>query len=64
MDDYEHYCFCSRRAHSTRAACSKTITTQAQKLLQLIEEDLIEFSEANGVDMSRVRAEINKHYFE
>ena len=42
----------------------KAITTQAQRLLQLIEEDLIEFSEANGVDMSRVRAEINKHYFE
>ncbi len=42
----------------------KAITTQAQKLLQLIEEDLIEFSEANGVDMSRVKAEINKHYFE
>jgi hypothetical protein len=42
----------------------KAITTQAQKLLQLIEEDLIEFSEANGVDLSRVRAEINKHYFE
>ncbi|MCW8966836.1 MAG: hypothetical protein OQK82_09165 [Candidatus Pacearchaeota archaeon] len=42
----------------------KTITTQAQRLLQLIEEDLIEFSEANGIDMSRVRAEINKHYFE
>lgn len=42
----------------------KAITTQAQKLLQLIEEDLIEFSEANGVDMSRVRAEIDKYYFE
>ena len=42
----------------------KAITAQAQKLLQLIEEDLIEFSEANGVDMSRVRAGINKHYFE
>ena len=42
----------------------KAITTQAQKLLQLIEEDLIEFSEANGVDMSRAIAEINKHYFE
>jgi hypothetical protein len=42
----------------------KAITTQAQKLLQLIEEDLIGFSEANGVDMSRVRDEINKHYFE
>ena len=42
----------------------KAITTQSQKILQLVEEDLIEFSEANGVDMSRVRAEINKHYFE
>lgn len=42
----------------------KAITTQAQKLLQLIEEDLIEFAEANGKDMSRVRAEINRHYFE
>ena len=42
----------------------RAITTQAQKLLHLIEEDLIEFSEANGVDMSRVRAEITKHYFE
>ena len=42
----------------------KAITTQAQKLLQLIESDLIEFSEAKGIDMSRVRAEINKHYFE
>ena len=38
----------------------KAITTQAQKLLQLIEEDLIEFSEVNGVDMSRVRAEIGR----
>ena len=42
----------------------KAIATQAQKLLQLIEEDLIGFSEANGIDMSRVRAEINRHYFE
>ena len=42
----------------------RAITTQAQKILQLIEEDLIEFSEANGVDMSRVRAEIIEHYFE
>ena len=42
----------------------KAITTQAQELLQLIEEDLIEFSEANGVDLSQVVAEINKHYFE
>lgn len=29
----------------------------------MIEEDLIEFSEANGKDMSRVRAEIKKHYY-
>jgi hypothetical protein len=42
----------------------KTITTQTQKLQQLIEEDLIVYSEDNGVDMTRVRAEINKHYFE
>lgn len=42
----------------------KAVTTQAQKVLQLIEEDLIEFSEANGVDMTWVRAEINKYYFE
>ncbi len=42
----------------------KAITIQAQKLQQLIEEDLILFSEDNGVDMTRVRAEINKHYFE
>lgn len=42
----------------------KAITTQAQELIQLIDEDLIEFSEAHGKDMSRVKAEINKHYFE
>lgn len=42
----------------------KAITTHAQELLQIIEEDMIEFSEANGKDMSRVRAKINKHYFE
>ncbi|NHQ60207.1 hypothetical protein G9409_06310 [Chlorobium sp. BLA1] len=42
----------------------KAISIQSQKLLQLIEEDLIGFSEANGVDMSRVKAEINRHYFE
>ena len=42
----------------------KAITIQAQKLLRLIEEDLIEFSEVNGINMSRVKAEINKHYFE
>ena len=42
----------------------KAITTHAQKLLHMIEEDLLDFSEANGVDMTRVRAEITKHYFE
>lgn len=42
----------------------KTITTQAGKLLQMIEEDLIKFSEENGVDMTRVKEEINKYYFE
>lgn len=42
----------------------KAITTNAQKLLQMIEEDMIEFSEANGKDMSQVRAEINKNYFD
>ncbi len=39
----------------------KAIIVQAQKLLYWIEEDLIEFSEANGVDMSRVRAEIERY---
>lgn len=42
----------------------KAVSTQAQKLQQLIEEDMMEFAEANGVDMSRVREEINKHYSE
>ena len=42
----------------------KTITTQAQELLHLIEEDLMEFSETNGVDMSKVRSEIKRHYAE
>ena len=42
----------------------KAITTQALRLMHLIEEDMMEFSEANGVDMSRVRAEIDKHYNE
>lgn len=42
----------------------KAITTHAQKLVQMIEEDMIEFSESKGKDMSQVRAEINKHYFE
>lgn len=42
----------------------KAITTQAQKLQQLIEEDMLEFAEANGIDMSRVRAEIKRNYSE
>lgn len=42
----------------------KAITTQAQKLQLLIEEDMLEFAEANGVDMSRVRAEIKRNYSE
>lgn len=42
----------------------KDITTHAQELLQIIEEDMIEFSEVNGKDMSQVKAEIKKHYFE
>lgn len=39
----------------------KAITKQAQRLQILIEDDLINFSETNGVDMSRVRAEIMKN---
>ena len=38
----------------------KDITTQAHKILKLIEEDLIGFSEANGVDMSSVKADLRK----
>ncbi|MCL6417577.1 hypothetical protein MIB92_18095 [Aestuariirhabdus sp. Z084] len=42
----------------------KAITTHAQRLLQLIEKDLIEFSEAKGKGMSSVKAYIDKHYVE
>lgn len=42
----------------------KAITTRAQKLIQLIEEDMIEFAEDNDKDMSRVKAEISKHCLE
>lgn len=42
----------------------KTITKRAQELLQMIEEDMIEFSEDKGKNMSRIRAAINKYYFE
>ena len=34
---------------------------RALKVLHLIEEDMMEFAEENGVDMSLVRDEINKH---
>lgn len=40
----------------------KAITKQAHNLQRLIEEDLINFAEENGVDMSRVKAEISKFY--
>ena len=40
----------------------KNVTTWAQELLQDIESDMIEFAEANGKDMSQVKAEIRKHY--
>lgn len=40
----------------------RAITKQAQELLQMIEEDLIAFSEVNGKDMSKVKADIRKHY--
>jgi hypothetical protein len=38
----------------------KNITVQSQRSMEEIEMDLIEFSEKNGVDMSRVRAEIKR----
>ena len=40
----------------------KAITLKAQNLQQLIEKDMIKFSEDNGIDMTRVRDEIKKHY--
>lgn len=40
----------------------KAITVQAHNLQKSVEEDLIQFAEANGVDMSRVKAEISKYY--
>jgi hypothetical protein len=36
----------------------KTISNNAEMLQRTIEDDLIEFSESVGVDMSRVRAAI------
>jgi hypothetical protein len=40
----------------------KNITEQAQALLQRIEEELINFSSSNDLDMSGVRAAIQKYY--
>ncbi len=45
-------------------ASIKAITIQAHNLQRLIEEDLMQFAEDNGVDMSRVKAEISKYYSE
>ena len=42
----------------------KAITIQGHSLQRLIEEDLMQFAEDNGVDMSKVKAEINKYYSE
>ena len=39
----------------------RAVATHALKLQRLIEENLIEFSEANGIDMSQVKAEMAKH---
>lgn len=42
----------------------KAISVQAHNLQRLIEEDLMQFVEESGVDMSRVKAEISKYYSE
>ena len=42
----------------------KAITKQAHELLEMIEGDLIDFAEASGKDMSRVKNEISKYYSE
>ena len=42
----------------------KAITIQGHNLQRLIEEDLMQFAEDNGVDMSKVKAEISKYYSE
>lgn len=36
------------------------ITTQAQNLIQLIEEDMMKYAEENGVDMTKLKDEIKK----
>lgn len=40
----------------------KAITIKSLELQQLIEEDLIEFTESKGVDMSQVRHKMNEYY--
>lgn len=40
----------------------KGISARAGKIYHAIEEDMMEFSEAKGLDMSRIRAEKRKHY--
>lgn len=42
----------------------KDISIQAHSLQLLLVEDLMQFVEENGVDMSRVKAEIDKYYSE
>ncbi len=42
----------------------KAITVKANNLQRLIEEDMMQFAEGNGFNMSRVKAEISKYYSE
>lgn len=42
----------------------KGITIKAKQLQKTIEADLMNFSESKGLDMSRVRAQLGKNYFE
>jgi hypothetical protein len=42
----------------------KGISIQAQRIQLAIEEEMVNFSEANGVDMTQVRAEIKKQSLE
>ncbi len=41
----------------------KGITIKAKQLQKTIEADLMNFSESRGLDMSRVREQLGKHYF-
>ena len=40
----------------------KAITSKAHKLQISIELDLIEYSEKKGIDMTKVKNAMNKHY--